>query len=81
MGMTPLRQVYSFRKDTTKQDHKTPAHHVVCPSGPAASAKGAKNEVGLVHSHFEDPMFSICFKHQDSSASLTLSYVALIRRQ
>lgn len=78
--MTPLRQVRSFRKGITKQDQKTPAQRVGCPFGPAAREKGAKDEAGPVHSHFEDPVFSICFKHQESSASLTLSHVALIRR-
>ena len=76
-----LRQVCSFRKESTKQDQKNPAQHVVCPSGPAAREKEAKDEAGLVHSHFEDPVFSISFKHQESSESLTLSYVALIRSQ
>lgn len=65
-----------IRKRHHKARSKTPAQRVVCPLGPAAREKGGKDEAGLVHSLFEDPVFAICFKRQESSASLTLSYVA-----
>jgi len=37
----------------------------VCPSGPVARDRGAKDEAGLAYFCFEDPVFRVCFKHHE----------------